>query len=165
MCLTGIEYGSFGTISAFDVCGAGERIAGVLSHCVPDEDSGNAGVPDPPSRLGLFAMESEDAFSLFDELVDSDELLASYTAWGSDLIAQAAQALAATASRAHPGASSLQEDSVISILTGTHAPSDTVIITLHLELFSASGEASAPGFVYLLADPKSFGSVLPERVV
>lgn len=163
MRLTGIEYGSFGTISASEVCGAGERIAGVLSKCVPDEDAGNAGVLDSPSRMGLFAMESEDAFALFDELVDQDELLATYTAWGRRLVAQVAQTLAAPASRAHPGASSLEEDSVISILTGTHAPLDTVIVTLNLELLSPSGEASAPGFVYLLADPKSFGAVLSER--
>ena len=163
MRLIGVEYGSFGTISASEVCGAGERIAGVLSKCVPDEDAGNASVFDPPSRMGLFAMESEDAFALFDELAAQDELLASYTDWGSRLVTRAAHAVAAKASRVHPGDSSLEENSVISILTGTHAPSDTVIVTLHLELLSPSGETSAPGFVYLLADPKSFGAALSER--
>jgi hypothetical protein len=112
--------------------------------------------------MGLFAMESEDAFALFQEVAAGAELLATYTAFGSEIVAQAARALAGGCVGTQSGTASLEGNSVISILVGTHAPSDTVVVTLRLEISSSCGEASTPGFVYLLADPKSFRATLAE---
>jgi hypothetical protein len=163
LCVVGIEYGSLGSMAAPDVCGGGERIAGVLAQCIPDSDSLNSSDSHAcvfPSRIGLFAMESEDAFALFQQVSEGADLLATYTELGSELVAQAARALAGGAVGTQSGTASLEENSVISILVGTHAPSDTVIVTLRLELSSRRGEASTPGFVYLLVEPKLFGATL-----
>lgn len=155
----GIEYGSLGSLSGPDVCGGGERIAGVLAQCLREAESGVAFLP---TCMGLFAMESEDAFALFREVAAGAELLAAYTALGSEVICQAARAFAGGGVGTQRATASLEEDSVISILLGTHAPSDTVVVTLRLDIASSCGEISMPGFVYLLAEPKSFRAALAE---
>ena len=46
----------------------------------------------------------------------------------------------------------LKEDCVGSILLQTHAPSDTAVISLRIDL--ASGDLVVPAYLYVLMDPK-----------
>ena len=148
----GVHLGTLGRVSSSEICGRGDRIAGVLVRF-----SGRL------EQVGLFAMETEDAFAVVQHRAWADDPLGTYTDFGRDIVRAVT---AAIDSRGVPqaGEASLWEETAIQALLGTHAPSDTVVVSVSLQL-SVAGEAARTGYVYVLAEPKPFAVVRSEALV
>ena len=147
-----VRLGTLGRISTADICGRGDRIAGVLVRF-----SGRL------EQVGLFAMETEDAFATVQHRAWAEDPLGAYTRFGCDIVRVVTAAIDSRG-EPQPGDTSLWEETAIQALLGTHAPSDTVVVSVSLQ-FSAPGEASRAGYVYVLAEPKPFAAVRSEMVV
>lgn len=139
---------SLTTLSAAEMCGGGDLVAGVLARF-----SGRIGA------VGLFAMEPEAAFELLRDDPAGGDPLDSYTAIGCEILRAVTAALAPD-SMTQEGVATLQEDSAIGILLQTHAPSGTAVIAIELSLACADGAPSRAAHVYILVDPKPLWAAL-----
>ena len=143
-----VRVGTLASLTASEVVGGGDGVAGVLVRLSGSFD-----------QVGLLAMEPEDAFELVRCEAGNRDPLAAYTALGGLLVGRLATAVDALGV-AQEGEPTLQEDSVIGTLLRTHAPSDTVVVSVSLSVSWAGSEASRAASVYLLADPKPFAAAL-----
>lgn len=141
----GVQVGKLSTLSGAQVCGGGERIAGVL-----------VSFADRFPRVGVFAMEPEAAFEL---VRGGGDPVSAYTAIGCKLV-RAAAAVFDPLCATQGGRATLREDSLVDILLSTHAPSDTGLVSLQIGLSCSGGEAFQAAHVYLLAAPKPFAAVV-----
>jgi len=173
--LRDLAFSSLATLTGPETCGGGELVAGVSSRF--------AGAL---RATALFAMEPEDALESLRAGVPEAEPLGAYTALGRSVSECVVSALAAGAEAGdapgdtpaagirQEGDASLQEDSVIATLLATHAPSDTVIVLVGVDLLVAARSPSAPSepsdakafeeatraYVYILVEPKPFAALL-----
>jgi hypothetical protein len=139
---------TLGTLSGAEVCGGGELVAGVLARFSGGFD-----------QVGLFAMETEEAFAMVRDDPCGDDPLGSYTALGRDLVRAVVTAID-PGGGTQEGDATLQEDAVVSTLLRTNAPSYTAVVSLSLTLSWKDRGASRAAQVYLLANPKPFAARL-----
>lgn len=165
-----LAFGSLATLNGSEVCGRGDRVAGVATRY-----AGRA------RAIALFAMEPEEALVLlrrhFAEAGGGAGAgpLGAYEALGRESGTAVVAALLGDGSGAGPdaggggraatlrqeGDATLEEDSVIASLLATHAPSDTALAMLRLELHGArAGEAPLRAHVYVLVEGKPFVQAL-----
>ena len=148
-----VRLGTLGRVSGADVCGRGERIAGGLARF-----SGRL------EQVGLFAMETEDAFEMIRDREASKDPLGAYTHLGREIVRAVTAAIDPTGGD-QQGDATLQEDSAIRALLHTHAPSDTVVVSVSLALPGNRDEDSLAAHVYVLAEPKLFDALRSELLV
>jgi hypothetical protein len=87
------------------------------------------------------------------------EPLAAFVGLGSEALGAVASVLGEGLGEVEAdGEPSLEEDSVLATLLRTHAPSDTTVVALGLNL--RASEAFVPAHVYLLVEPKLFSGLL-----
>jgi hypothetical protein len=146
--VAGVHLGTLATLPSAQVCGGGERIAGILVRF-----SGRLG------QVGLFAMEPEEAFELVRHDPGTGDPLSWYTAVGRELLRTVALSIDLHGVT-QEGDASLREDSVIGVLLETHAPSDTAVVSVQLNLSCVGIESTRAAHVYLLADPKPFAAAV-----
>jgi len=100
------------------------------------------------------SLEPEDALFWL-RLIGSDDPLEDFVSLGRGLLEHAVSATAeAFGASAKPGPPRLVEDSVVAIVLGTHAPSDTLILGARIDL--TAGGRSLPVRIHLLFEPKVF---------
>lgn len=148
-----MRLGTLGRVSGADICGRGDRIAGVLARF-----SGRL------EQVGLFAMETEDAFAMLRGGAAADDPLDAYTQLGCEIV-RAVTAAIDPAGGQQQGDASLQEDSAIRALLRTHAPSDTVVVSVSLSLPGNRDEEFLAAHVYVLTEPKPFDALRSELLV
>jgi hypothetical protein len=136
------------TLSGADLCGGGDLVAGVLARFT-------GRFP----QVALFAMEAEEAYALLRDQMPGVAPLESYTALGHSLLGVTACAIDPLGVT-QEGSATLQEDSVISTLLRTHAPSDTAVVCVDVVLRGDPADALRPAYLYVLAEPKPFTAVL-----
>lgn len=119
-----------------------------------------------PSGTALFALEPGDAL-LWLQRGDSDDPLGCFVDWGSRVIAGVIETLAkAWESEVELGEPRLEERSLMAALLGTHAPGDTVVLSLHGELgfsmveLGSRPELTAPFSIHVLLEPKLVDGIL-----
>lgn len=101
----------------------------------------------------VLAVDPEDALGWVHATGPAEDPLARFLELGRSTIHGALTALAQGQGIAVAlTAPNLQEDSVVPILLGTHAPSDTVILTAGLQLVVGTSNVAAT--LYLLVEPK-----------
>ena len=131
---------------------SGELIAGVIQR-----------FEGPLCGTALFALDPGDAL-LWLQRGDDDGLpLERFVDWGQRLLAGVIDALAEVAqSPAERSEPSLEERPLMAALLGTHAPSDTVVLTLGGTLaFPVANlpEIRAPFGVHVLLEPKRIAGI------
>ena len=149
----GVAFGTLGRLSGAEICGQGDRMAGILARFSGGLD-----------QVALFAMEIEDALGLVHGLARGGDPLAAYTTLGQGFLEAVARAIAPGDS-AQVGDATLHEETALQALLGTHAPSDTVVVSIALDLLGGRGDGNRPAFVYVLAEPKPFRALRMERLV
>jgi len=163
-----LSLGPLSKVTGPEVCGGGDRVAGVLGRF-------HGVLP----AIGLYAMEPEEALALLRAAFADCEPLAAYVALGGAVLEAAAAGLSACCGSPSPagagkpggqpghevrrevrreGGCTLEEDSVIGTLLRTHAPSDTTVVALGLDV--EAGEARMRADVYLLVEPKRFAGTM-----
>jgi hypothetical protein len=112
----------------------------------------------------LLAMEPGDALLWLQRGDDDSDPLGRFVDWGNRLIAgvvdSLATALQAEASLQEP---TLEERPLMAALLGTHAPSDTMVLSLQGDLaFPVSGvpEIQAPFSIHVLLAPKLVAGIV-----
>ncbi|MGH0036769.1 MAG: hypothetical protein ACQGVK_17225 [Myxococcota bacterium] len=101
----------------------------------------------------VFALDPEDALAWMRPASARDDLIPAYLDRVAGLVASAVNAWGESMGVAFAfGEPVLHEDSVVGILLGTHAPSDTLILSARLAI-DADG-APRPAHLYLMVDPK-----------
>lgn len=143
-----VQIGRLSTLSGTQVCGGGERIAGVLVRFA-------GRFP----KVGLFGMEPETAFELVRDDRGGGDPMSVYTGIGCELVRAAAAVFDPLGVR-QEGNATLREDSLVGTLLDTHAPFDTGLVSVQLTLSWVGAEASHAAHVYLLADPKPFAAAV-----
>lgn len=111
----------------------------------------------------VLAVDPEDALAWVNATGPAEDLLARFLELGRSTIHGALTALAEGRGIAvELTAPNLQEDSVIPILLGTHAPSDTVILTAGFQL--VVGACNIGATLYLLVEPKVLAALADGAV-
>ncbi len=102
----------------------------------------------------LLALEPANALAWARAVSPCPEPVARFVALGEALLGPVVMSIAGSLDLAEtePGPASLEERPVIEILVGTHAPSDTAILSLVLAIMA--GDVCVPARVYLLLEPK-----------
>lgn len=122
--------------------GDGDRVAG-LSSSLRGSLFGTA----------LFAMEPEDAFAWVLSKGSGPDPLESYVAAGAQILRAMIQETGVSLNApVELGETTLREESLMEILVGTHAPSDTLLVSAKL-LLRAAG-LTLPASFYVLVAPK-----------
>ena len=106
------------------------------------------------SATALLALEPENALAWARAVGPCPEPVDRFVALGEALLSPLVRSIAGILDPAEieAGPASLEERSVIEILVGTHAPSDTVILSLVLAVMA--GDVCVPARVYVLIEPK-----------
>ncbi len=125
------------------LCGGGDIVAGVVLRF----DGGLRGT-------ALFAMEPEAALDLARSPADERDPVVFFTELGGTILSELLLGTTEGLDRETVlGPAQLEERSLMAIMTATHAPSDTVILTLRAAL--EADESSAYAFdVHLMLEPK-----------
>ncbi len=133
------------------LCGAGDVVAGVVLRF----DGGLRGT-------ALFAMEPEAALDLARSHGQDREPVAFFTELGGTLLSEILLGTTDGLDReTELAAAPLEERSLMAIMAATHAPSDTVILTLRADL--VVGEDTRYAFdVHLMLEPKLLQGLMDE---
>ena len=137
---------SLGSLSSEDLCGDGDRVAAV-----------SASLRGSLSGAAVFAMEPEDAFLWVLSTGSGEDALQSFVESGERLLRELVCSTGQTEPRPELGAAVLREESLMEILIGTHAPSDTLVLCVGLDLHAQG--LRLPGSFHLLVAPKQFGQL------
>lgn len=122
--------------------GDGDLVAGVVVRFHGAFGGTAVLVLDPEDALAWIRCSPGDGDPIERYLVSAGRLVTgAVTAWGASM-----------GVTFDFGAPSLCEDSVVGILLGTHAPSDTLIVSARLAI-DVDG-AARPGHLHLMVDPK-----------
>ena len=119
----------------------------------------------PLSGSSLFVLDPGDAL-LWLQLAGDAPPLDSFVDWGGRVLEGFVGCLAETLQvEVEPGAPKLEEGALLAALLGTHAPSDTVVLSLHGTLtfpvpVEELDEIQAPFGVHLLLEPKRIARIL-----
>jgi len=112
----------------------------------------------------LFALDPGDALLWLQREGAADEPLRHFVDWGRVVLTAVAEQLAsAWQADLGVGAPVLEERPFMSALLGTHAPSDTVVLSLQGELcfeVAGAGDIRAPFSVQVLLEPKVLAGIL-----
>jgi hypothetical protein len=149
----GVQLGTLARLSGAEICGQGDRMAGILARFSGGLD-----------QVALFAMETEHALALVHGLAQGEDPLAAYTTLGQGFLEAVTRAIDPI-DGAQVGDATLHEETALQALLGTHAPSDTVVVSIGLDLLSERVEGNRPAHVYVLAEPKPFRALRTERLV
>jgi hypothetical protein len=133
-----------GELSSENLYGEGDRVAGV-----------SCGLHGSLSGTAVFAMEPEDAFAWMLSSCRGEDPLESFVASGERIIREFVHSTGPTEPSPELAAGSLREESLMEILVGTHAPSDTLVLSARLVLRTT--QLRHPGSFHLLVAPKEFG--------
>ncbi len=132
---------------------SGDLIAGVVQR-----------FEGPISGSALLALEPGDALLWLQRGDDDADPLARFVEWGSRLLEGVTRALGdALGGEVVCGPGSLEERSLMAALLGTHAPSDTLVLSLHGEMafpVARLPEIRAPFGLHVLLAPKRVAAVL-----
>ena len=110
----------------------------------------------------VLSLEPRDALALIRSLEVEEEPLQSFRRVGGDLIRGILESLGEAAGlRAEPGEPMLEERSLVATVLGTHAPPNTMVVSLEIGFLSA--RQALPAYLYLLLDAKGLQSAL-ERL-
>ena len=137
---------ALGEVDERSLCGDGDRVAGVACN-----------LRGAMFGTALFAMEPEDAFAWVLSSGTGGDPLASYVSGVSEILEALTTATARTLGVTSLGEAVLREESLMEILIGTHAPSDTLLLSARLKIH-AEGMSLPAGF-YLLVSPKYQGQL------
>ena len=117
-----------------------------------------------PSGTALFALDPGDALLWLQRGDGDEDPLERFVDWGSRVLSGVIETLAsAWETELRIGEPKLEERSLMAALLGTHAPSDTVVLSLHGELrFPVLDvpEIRAPFSLQLLLEPKLVDGIL-----
>jgi hypothetical protein len=118
----------------------------------------------PPSGTALFALDPGDALLWLQRGESDEDPLGRFVDWGSRVLLGVIHTLAAAwETDLRIGEPALEERPLMAALLGTHAPSDTIVLSLHGELsFPVSDipEIRAPFSLHLLMEPKLVDGIL-----
>lgn len=131
-------------LSSENLCGDGDRVAAV-SCAIAGWLSGTV----------VFAMEPEDALAWVLSSCSGDDPLESFVSSGECIVRELVHSTAPTEPSLDLAAGRLREESLLEILVGTHAPSDTLVLSARLRLRTRQLCHSAS--FHLLVTPKEFG--------
>jgi hypothetical protein len=140
-----------GSLSPEALCGDGDRVAAV-SCALHGSLSGAA----------VFAMEPEDAFAWVMLNGTGTDPLESFVASGQRVLRELVCSTGQTEPLPELGVAVLREETLMEILVGTHAPSDTLVLSALLELHAEG--LCLPGSFHLLVAPKLFGHLGGESL-
>jgi hypothetical protein len=111
------------------------------------------------SGSALLALEPEDALTWVRTSTSDVDPIDRFLELGSQIVRGVVGALAEGWRRSVEfGVASLEEQPVLAVLLGTHAPLDTVLLSLHLQLVCP--EVDAPACLHLLIEPKPLECLL-----
>jgi len=143
---------ALGSLSPEELCGDGDRVAAV--SCALRGGLGGTAV---------FAMEPEDALAWVLSSGSGSDPLASFVASGECILRQLAESTGETEPRPELAAGALREESLMEILVGTHAPSDTLVLSAQLEVRTET--LCLPAAFHLLVAPKQFSQLGGEATI
>lgn len=107
----------------------------------------------PFGGTAVLALDPEDAFAWVRATEGPGDPIERYLEAAGRLVGAAVEGWGASVGATLAcGTPRLHEDSVVGILLGTHAPSDTGILSVRLSLETPGGACNA--YLYLLLDPK-----------
>lgn len=125
--------------------GDGDLVAGVAAR-----------FEGPFAGTAIWAMEPEDALAWVKAAGDGGDPIAGYVALAGGGLSAALSGWGRSMDRDFVlGVTALREDGLAGILLATHAPSDTLILSIRIDL--EVGGRALPAHVYVLIDPKLLG--------